>query len=179
MGCACFCIIFTSCREQKKCFSDEENIEYYINNEANTATVTAVNHGFEIWEREIDKTFSYIGTNYAGIKRDGKNTISFLMRWPPSIPSHHIAYCNKWYQNGKIIEADIIFNMSLVKFTTLGSKQKDAYCIEGVLIHEIGHLLGLGHIDDEKSIMSPNFTIDDSYILEIDSLTLFSYNESK
>ncbi|MBI9099213.1 MAG: hypothetical protein JEY91_12080, partial [Spirochaetaceae bacterium] len=88
-------LLFSTCRENKIYAWEENHIEYYINQEANPATVKAVKYGFEIWQKEIDKTFSYVGTNIAGLKKDGKNTISFLVKWPSSVPPHHIAYCRK------------------------------------------------------------------------------------
>lgn len=55
----------------------------------------------------------------------------------------NIAYCRNWYnRHGEMVESDIIFNMSLARFTTLRSITRDSYYIEGVLSHDIGHLIG-------------------------------------
>lgn len=56
--------------------------------------------------------------------------------------------------------------------------QPGSYFIEGVLSHEIGHMIGLDHIDHEASLMKPLSTIEESYFKgTIDPFTLEAYHK--
>jgi predicted Zn-dependent protease len=144
---------------------EEHTIEYYLNPEANELTETAVQTAFHNWQKISHFTFVHKGRNHAGIIKDGKNTVSFLTRWPHEIGVTKIAWCQHWYDDqGTIVESDIILNMTLTKFTTLHTNSKNAYYIEGVLVHEIGHMLGLDHIDSASSVMKENSSQEESFL---------------
>jgi len=148
-------------------------IPYYINVEANAVSERAIRGEFDEWSRQTPLTFVYAGRNAAGLRRDGKNTVSFLLHWPSTLPQK-TAYCQQWDDRaGHIVEADIVFNCSLARFTTNATARPDSYRLEGVLSHEIGHLLGLGHSTSPLSLMKPDSTIAESWFKgAIDSETL-------
>jgi len=153
-----------------------KTITYYLNPEANTVTETAVRETFERWEEATHFDFVYVGRHRAGLQRDRRNTISFLVRWPDGVPQK-TAYCKNWYDLwGNIVESDIIFNMSIARFTTLQTHSPDSYYIEGVLAHEIGHMVGLGHIDSQSCLMKAFSPLQESYFMgRIDEETLEAY----
>ncbi|MBN1796968.1 MAG: matrixin family metalloprotease [Spirochaetales bacterium] len=155
----------------------ENIIEYYLNTEANELTETAVQTAFDNWQRISHFTFVYKGRNRAGIRKDGKNTVSFLTRWPREVAVTKIAWCQNWYDDkDNIIESDIILNMTLTKFTTLHTNSKNAYYIEGVLIHEIGHMIGLDHIESDTSVMKKKSSKEESFFKGvIDGETISAY----
>jgi len=73
---------------------------------------------------------------------------------------------------------DIIFNMQITRFTTLKTNTPGFYYIEGVLTHEIGHMIGLGHIESDTSIMKQKSDAEESYFKgKIDEETLSAYRE--
>lgn len=180
--CACV-VLFLSCAKNDSPPAPNRwkssHIEYYLNKEANILTETVVRETFATWEKATHFTFTYKGRNRAGLHRDGKNTISFLLRWPAELPIGQVAYCKRWYdREGNIVESDIIFNMQLTRFTTLRTNKPDSYYIEGVLSHEIGHMIGLEHIDNPQSLMKAQSDIKESYFKgNIDPHTLEAYKK--
>lgn len=153
------------------------SLRYHLNIEANRATEKAVRSGFQIWENSTDFHFIFAGRNRAGLHRDGKNTVSFLRKWPAGIPRDKIAWCQNWFDaGGYIVESDIIFNMQLARFTTLDTRSEDSYTIEILLAHEIGHMLGLNHIESRDSIMNAKVPLYDAeFEKRIDTITLQAY----
>ena len=154
-------------------------IGYYLNAEANQETEEAVIKTFQNWEKVTNFKFIYKGRNRAGLRRDGKNTISFLTGWPKNIPPGKVGWCENWFDFcGNITESDIIFNMTATRFTTLESNAKNSYYIEGVLSHEIGHMIGLGHINSKKSLMKETSSFGESFFKgKIDPETIQAYRK--
>ncbi len=154
-------------------------LSFYLNKRANRLTELAVRQIFQRWEEVTHFNFVYGGRSIAGLRRDGKNTISFLVKWPSWVPINKIGYCKRWYDfDGNIVEADIIFNMQRVLFTTLVTNTPGAYYMEGVLTHEIGHMIGLGHINCENSIMKPKSSLSESFFKGvIDPITINAYKK--
>lgn len=157
----------------------KNNIDFYLNKEANLLTEVVVREIFQKWGELTHFNFSYKGRNKAGLRRDGKNTVSFLIKWPKQIPINKVGWCQNWYdKNGNIIETDIIFNMLVTKFTTLKTNSPNSYYIEGVLAHEIGHMIGLGHLDMNYSIMKQKSSPEESFFKgNIDEETILAYKK--
>jgi hypothetical protein len=154
-------------------------ITFYINTEANALSETAIREVFEQWDARTHFQFVYGGRNGAGLRRDGKSTVSFLVHWPQDVPISKVGYCRRWCDgSGDIVEADIILNSQVARFTTLKTNRPESYLLEGVLSHEIGHLIGLGHSDADDSLMKRSSPPAESYRGGlIDEGTLDGYRE--
>jgi hypothetical protein len=102
---------------------------------------------------------------------DGKNAIYFASKWHPALPSTALAVTQIFgvRQNAgtsqeylEIVDADIIIN-GLFRFSP---RQLGGYDLSSVIMHEMGHFLGLYHNTRpaEETIMAPYFGLFDFYL---------------
>jgi hypothetical protein len=168
-GCTCLLLMaVTSCSHTGQAPGPhrwrQPSITYYVNKEANMLSETTIRMVFDDWSNRTPLKFTYGGRHRAGLHRDGKNTVSFVTRWPADLSISLAAYCRCWYdRQGDIVEADIIFNSQVARFTTKTTNLPDSYYLEGVLSHEIGHMIGLDDIDSPTSIMKKDSPIQESW----------------
>jgi hypothetical protein len=85
-------------------------------------------------------------------ERDGVNSIFFVTTGWPSDPAElALTYTRISSRTGEIIEADIAINAQHHVFSQDGNPQD--YDLQNVITHEIGHALGLDHLDDPDATM--------------------------
>ncbi len=158
----------TSCSQTEQAHGPHRwrqlSVTYYVNKEANILSETTIRMVFDEWSKRTPLKFVYGGRHRAGLHRDGKSTVSFVTRWPEELPISLAAYTRCWYdRQGSIVEADIIFNNQIARFTTKTTNLPDSYYLEGVLSHEIGHMIGLDHINSPTSIMKQDSPMQESW----------------
>jgi hypothetical protein len=107
---------------------------------------TAVSRAFSSWAGvpNVSITHSFIGfTGAEPFSADGASVIGFRSR--PELERTLAAAIFELDEiTGDIIESDIFFNTAFV-WSVAPAGQADRYDLESVGVHEIGHLLGLGH----------------------------------
>ncbi len=93
---------------------------------------------------------------------DGDNRVVWReAAWPPegvdagAVPDGVAALTTISYntETGEIVDADIDLNGFDNFWTTTDDETQAATDIQNVLTHEIGHLLGLAHVDDQQATM--------------------------
>lgn len=84
---------------------------------------------------------------------DGRNTIYFLTDWPSSLANQQAVTSLYWRKN-LILESDIKVNETYFNYffqTPEGSRVH----FESLMIHELGHALGLIHSQEAPTVMWP------------------------
>ena len=106
----------------------------------------AVARAFSTWAGvpNVLITHSFIGfTGAEPFSADGASVIGFRSR--PELERTLAAAIFEVDNNtGEIVESDIFFNTAFV-WSVAAAGQADRYDVESIGLHEIGHLLGLGH----------------------------------
>lgn len=107
---------------------------------------SAVASAFSTWEQVPTATFSGTFAGFTGARPfedDGISVLGFTSR--PDLD--RVLAATTFTINtrtGEIVESDIFFN-SAFPWSTSSSGEANRYDIESIALHEIGHLLGLGH----------------------------------
>lgn len=117
--------------------------------------VEALDKAFHLWERSSLGNIRFV---FAGdsetrrASRDGTNLLVWIKEdWNHSPEAAALA--TTWYcpETGLIEEVDIEFNARDYRWSTDG--EENALDLKSVALHEIGHLLGLGHSFDPAAAM--------------------------
>lgn len=96
------------------------------------------------------------GTNLLGGAHDGENRIVFRYEdWPDEIPPGTLALTTSVYRRstGQILDADIDLNARHYAWTDTDDPELADTDVQNTLTHELGHLLGLSHVDDPSATM--------------------------
>ena len=132
---------------------------------------SAVYRATATWEKQVGfKVFS-ISEDSSPLSgdpsRDKKNAIYFLSEWESDRKSEQ-GRTSVYWAGDQILEADIRVNASDFSYydqdelvlvgsyglKKLGQSSKDGYSFEALLLHELGHLLGLKHRDGSATVMA-------------------------
>jgi hypothetical protein len=82
--------------------------------------------------------------------------------WPHRSSSHNIALTTTTFDpdTGELFDADIELNSA--DFDLTAGDEAVAYDLESVIVHEVGHFLGIGHTNVEGATMLPVYTQGDT-----------------
>lgn len=117
----------------------------------------AVSRGFSSWAAVPNVSISHSFIGFTGAEpfvADGASVIGFRSR-PELDRTLAAATFELDTTTGEIKESDIFFNTAFI-WSVAASGQTDRYDLESVGLHEIGHLLGLGHSALGETEVRPN-----------------------
>ncbi len=132
---------------------------------ADGSDFAAIENGFGAWDQiaGCEVTTSYLGTtdNPIANSHDGVNTVTFSddeYLFPSGVIAVGLStsYLTPDYENGirpgQIFDTDMIFN-PVMDFRTETAGDPEGIYLEGVVVHEAGHMLGLSHSGVQTSTM--------------------------
>lgn len=123
-------------------------IKFYVNKaNVNQKDFEAIVYAGKIWDEAFGKKifiFEYTNEKIV-LEKDNKNSIVFLNTWEENKSSEQ-ARTSSIYYNSEIQESDIRVNLKNFSYYTLKDKNNySKYSLESLLIHELGHSIGLKH----------------------------------
>ncbi len=101
----------------------------------------AVRSPFQSWE-DVDES----SLAFTEVEADADITVEFVSDWPGEFNASAAGTTLTIRQGGRILEAQIFINDDNFDWTTdINNDDPALNDIEGVMVHEIGHAIGLGH----------------------------------
>lgn len=141
----------------------DRDIPLYLQPDLPPGFEAAIRDCLSIWNREFGTGLRIAGHSAAGVARDGRNTISLGVAAPPSpdrrggegrLEADRLGFALNWRRGLRIEETDILINVSW-RLAPRAVLEPGDYCLETLVLHELGHLFGLPHDDREESLMYP------------------------
>ncbi|HWU44764.1 MAG TPA: matrixin family metalloprotease [Bdellovibrio sp.] len=119
--------------------------------------VGAIQSAADTWEKSAGHKLFIINTKKVtgpiAPHKDGSNIIYFMDTWDAAKPTEQ-ARTSIYWTGDQIGEADIRVNALNFKFYWNGQKNSTEVNFEALILHELGHVLGLKHKDSGGSVMA-------------------------
>jgi len=131
-------------------------VKFYIHESVPVEFRSVIESSMKKWEQATGRElFQIVSKGYSGPdspRQDGLNIIYWLKTWDPNRSTEQGRTSVYWIGN-EIREADIRINAFNFTYYIDRPKYSRDVHFESLMIHELGHVLGLKHIDDGASVM--------------------------
>lgn len=117
----------------------------------------ALDNAIQVWEKAAGhRLFAVLNTNFkdnSSPVKDNRSVIYWMKTWESEKKTEQ-ARTSIYWVGDQIREADLKVNAKDFSFYLDASQQGNEVHLESLLIHELGHVLGLRHNDEGGSVMA-------------------------
>lgn len=109
---------------------------------------TAIGRSFSAWNGGIGSAYFSGGVDRSAPDRpaqDGRDVIGWARLTPRNVLAAAWSYTD---DAGKVLEADVFFNVAQKWSALAGCNSASAFDIENIGTHELGHVLAMDHVSD-------------------------------
>ncbi len=150
------CNFVMNSMQQRVSWNANLPVSIYIHDSVTSNYIPAVTNAMKTWETALGrKLFEVVGVVSGPMtpQKDGVSIIYFMNTWEESKTSEQ-ARTTIYWQGEQIVEGDIRVNAKNFSFFTSTTPVAASVDFESLLIHELGHLLGLAHDNEAGSVMN-------------------------
>lgn len=152
------CNFVRNSQAQRVSWGTDVPVEFFIDSSVPAQYYASIEAAAAQWNTKMGRNLLVIrrGSNPGSEtpQRDGVNKIYFIDHWEASRPATEQARTTIYWSGPKIFEADIRINAEKFQFfINAADATYSTVHIESLLIHELGHALGLAHNDASDSVM--------------------------
>ncbi len=137
-------------------WKDSSPIPLYVHESFPPAMLPALKSAIGRWDQALGRSvFRITQTGYqsAGPAQDGMNVIYWMKTWEANKTTEQ-ARTSVYWIGDQIKEADIRINNKNFQFYIDQPAAPADVHLESLLVHELGHVLGLKHRDEAGSVMA-------------------------
>lgn len=140
---------------------DKKQITLQLDSSVPSQYVSSFETAIQIWNTKLANTVIVLqktGTTgtVGSARKDGVSKIYWRNTWDDNKPNEQARTTVYWSGN-RIYEADLQVNAkNFAYFTSTQAPSYDQVHLESLVVHEIGHVLGLAHTNSSGSVMKPN-----------------------
>lgn len=149
------CNFVMSSQIQRVSWKGQFPVKIYISPEVPTELRESVRIAASQWNYKFNKEaiVIYESDNVpATAKKDGVNAIYWQKTWDEAKPEEQARTTILW-KGDTITEADILVNAKNHQFSAFGKLEPHKVDFTSLMVHELGHVLGLQHVEGEPSVM--------------------------
>lgn len=138
-------------------WKEEGVIKLYVHDSVPSAFFPAIQSAALTWEKSLGRRLFQIETvkisGPIAPHEDGKNIIYFMNTWEERRTTEQ-GRTSIYWNGDQIIEADVRINAKDFQFYWHEVGGMGSVNFEALILHEMGHVLGLKHKDKEGSVMA-------------------------
>jgi predicted Zn-dependent protease len=133
-------------------------VKMYIHESVQDPThIEAIEAAARSWNEVVGRQVIVIESSFVSgdinSKKDGRSFIYLHSTWDEHRTTEQARTTIYWNGN-RINEADIKINAKNFKYAASETPKSGWVDLQSLMIHEMGHVLGLAHIDHRKSVMA-------------------------
>lgn len=159
------CGFLENTQEQRLTWTENLPITLYIDSSIPNNYVDSIHNAAKTWndagQSIINQDFFTFSSGDPGsgeVAQDGYNKIYLYGGWP--FPVQFEGVTTTYWVGSRIFESDIkIDGANFAYFLDANHPDNSKIHLESLVLHELGHVIGLAHVLNLDSVMQPNLTV--------------------
>lgn len=145
---------------QRLTWPSGSSVGFHVHSSVPSQYFPAIEKAMQTWNAALGRRLFFVAGYNSSLstvaaRRDGVNLISLQSAWAG--PSQQQAQTTTSWRGKDLVEADVVINGRDFSYFVDGGASQGRVHMESLLLHELGHALGLSHFSGERQqVMFPD-----------------------